>query len=1028
VSNYWHLPFLLSFLLFTIPAQAQTTLLSESFDSDLGVFSAYSVTSDANWRHVKQNGDGVAYINGFQSNETSNDWLISPALDLSSTSFEELTVNVEKNYEGPDLKVKVSTNYSGSGDPTTASWAEERSIGSSGDVSVDLSDYTGNGSVYVAFHYTSDGITGSTVAEYLVDDVEIISTDKTLVRFASGRTLAAEDAGSVDLTVELYGPSQSSGIDVDVLFNNGNSTAGTGDLSYTTQTISFPSSASSGDSKTVTVDLLDNTSADGNKDAEFELENLSTSGSASLSRPDTTTLTIIDDDRTIDQARTALRNGTKEEEVILEGTVTRAHGAFGRIQDESGPTGASGIAIKQTRGAKSTQFRQDVANGTIQAGTQLRVQGTLSHFRGRIWVEGADLSGYTVMGQGTAPAAQEVTLSELQSNGEDYESELIRVSDLSFSSASGALSNATSYDVTDGTATLRFRVQGSNQTTVGGAPIPPGTFTFNDVLGQFNSGGGITDDTGYQLIPVNSSTALIRPTVQFASNSYTVAEDGVSADLTVKLAGPTPSEGLDVDVQFNADNSTADLGTTYDTKTVSFSSSASSGDTKTVTVGVDDNSNADGNRTGEFVLTNLSTPGSTVLGGPETTTLTIVDDDRTIHQARTALRNGNAEEVILEGTVSRAYRDYVRMQDESGPTGASAILVRQTAGSNSTAFEQDVADGNIKPGTELRVQGKLIHFNGLVEVNNSDLTSYTVMMEDGTPPDAQEITLSDLESNGEDYESELVRITGLSFPSASGTFSNNTSYDVVDGTQSSPFVLRVGTQNQTQLGGVSIPSGSFTFNDVVGQFNGGGGVTDDTGYRLTAIRSSTALPVEFASFRASRVNEKVELTWTTTSETGNVGFDVQHRGPAASSWSSLGFVEGAGTTTEPQNYHYETESLTAGTHTFRLQQTDVDGTTSYSREVPIDIRPEAGVSLTGPNPIAPGQTSKLTVQVNTKQTVEVELYDVLGQRVRMIHSGPLTPADPLQARLDVSGLSSNLYFLRVSGETLSEVRKISVVQ
>lgn len=1017
---------LLSAILTTIPAQAQTTLLSESFDTDLGAFSTYSVASDSNWTHVTRSGDGVAYINGFQSNEASNDWLISPALDLSSTSFGELTVNVEKNYEGPDLKVKVSTNYSGSGNPTTASWAEEGSIGSSGDFSVDLSSYTGNGSVYVAFHYTSDGTTVGTVAEYLVDDVEVTSTDKTLVRFASGQTLAAEDSGSVDLTVELYGPSQSSSIDVDVLFNNGNSTAGTSDLSYTTQTISFPNSASSGDSETVTVDILDNNSTDGNKDAEFELQNLDTSGNVSLSRPDTTTLTIVDDDRTIDQARTALRNGTREE-VILEGTVTRAHGAFVWIQDESGPTGASGITIKQVRGAKSTQFQQDVANGTIRAGTKLRVQGMLSQSRGLIWIEGADLSEYTIMGQGTVPAAQEVTLSELQSNGEDYESELIRVSGLSFPSASGTLNNATSYDVTDGTATLRFRVQGSNQTTVGGAPIPPGTFTFNDVLGQFNGGGGITDDTGYQLIPVNSSTALIRHTVQFTSSKYKVAEDGVSADLAVELTGPAPAEGLDVDVQFNADNSTADLGNTYDTKTLSFSSSASSGDTKTVTVGVEDNSTADGNRTGEFALTNLNTSGTTMLADPDTTTLTIVDDDRTIHQARTALRNGNAEEVILEGTVSRAHGAYARMQDQSGPTGASAIVIRQTSGANSADFQQEIADGEIQPGTNLRVQGTLSHFSGLIRVNNGDLRNYTVMSK-GMPPTAQEITLSDLEANGEDYESELVRITGLSFPSASGTFGNTTPYEVVDGTQSSPVTFWVSAENETQLVGTSIPSGTFTFNDVVGQFNAFGEVTDDTGYQLTGINPSTALPVELASFRASRASEKVQLIWRTTSETGNAGFDVQHRGPKVSSWSSLGFVEGAGTTTEAQTYHFETESLSAGTHSFRLQQRDVDGTTTYSREIRVDIRPEAGVTLTGPNPISPGQFSKLTVQVNTKQTVEVELYDVLGQRVRTIHSGPLTPADPLQTRLDVSGLTSSLYFLRISGETMSEVRKISVVK
>ena len=73
-------------------ASAQTSIFSETFDSDLGQFSEYSVASDANWSHsTSDGGDGYVTINGFGANEASDDWLISSALDMSSTTARNST-------------------------------------------------------------------------------------------------------------------------------------------------------------------------------------------------------------------------------------------------------------------------------------------------------------------------------------------------------------------------------------------------------------------------------------------------------------------------------------------------------------------------------------------------------------------------------------------------------------------------------------------------------------------------------------------------------------------------------------------------------------------------------------------------------------------------------------------------------------------------------------------------------------------------------------------------------------------------
>ena len=98
------------------------------------------------------------------------------------------------------------------------------------------------------------------------------------------------------------------------------------------------------------------------------------------------------------------------------------------------------------------------------------------------------------------------------------------------------------------------------------------------------------------------------------------------------------------------------------------------------------------------------------------------------------------------------------------------------------------------------------------------------------------------------------------------------------------------------------------------------------------------LPVELASFEATQSgNRTTTLRWSTASERNNAGFRVQHQGPTAASWSKLGFVEGNGTTTTAQSYRFDAENLSVGTHRFRLQQVDLDGSTTLHDPVTVDL-------------------------------------------------------------------------------------------
>ena len=111
------------------------------------------------------------------SNDACENWLISPSLNLASSSSPNLQFNNAYNYGGPALELLVSTDYSGSGDPNIATWTDlsAQVTWSSGGFawvnsgSVDLSGFL-SAAVYIAFKYTGSNSDGST---WELDDIII---------------------------------------------------------------------------------------------------------------------------------------------------------------------------------------------------------------------------------------------------------------------------------------------------------------------------------------------------------------------------------------------------------------------------------------------------------------------------------------------------------------------------------------------------------------------------------------------------------------------------------------------------------------------------------------------------------------------------------------------------------------------------------------------------------------------------------------------------------------------------------------
>ena len=181
---------------------------------------------------------------------------------------------------------------------------------------------------------------------------------------------------------------------------------------------------------------------------------------------------------------------------------------------------------------------------------------------------------------------------------------------------------------------------------------------------------------------------------------------------------------------------------------------------------------------------------------------------------------------------------------------------------------------------------------------------------------------------------------------------------------------------------------SYTVAYSFGSIDGFDGLL--VGAKINGISYGTLypLPVELLSFSSSVVDNDITLSWTTATETNNSGFEIQRLKDSKieklDEWKNVDFVNGNGTTTEPQTYSFKDENLSAGKYQYRLKQIDFDGTFEYSNTVETEILPPAKFSLEQnfPNPFNP--STSIQYAIANRQFVTLKIFNTLGQEVETL--------------------------------------------
>ncbi len=411
-----------------------------------------------------------------------------------------------------------------------------------------------------------------------------------------------------------------------------------------------------------------------------------------------------------------LRNGTIGNTYLLTGEVWLTYQQSFRgqkyIQDAT-----AGILIDDDAGIITTVYQ--IGDG-IQG-----ISGTLGEYDGMMQFV-PDTDPGDPVSSGNFPTPQVVTLDELFTNFEDYESELVQVNDITFTDGGGTFDNGQIYPISDASkADANFRSTFWYVDYIG-TTIPDIAL---DIVGLPNA----YDNENY-ITSRNLNDFLLGNIV---ATPYFEPEGGQYENpVMVEILCDTD----DAEIYYTTD------GTDPDQSSTLFIDPFEISETTTVKAraykeGFD----------------------PSLIG---TAQYYFAETVATLAELRAGVI-GNT--YTLDGevwiTFMQSYRNQKFVQDET-----AAILIDDNDG----ILNSDLEIGDGITG----LSGVLDEYNGMLQfVPDADPGDPT---SSGNFPEPQLVTINELFANFEDYEAELVKIESATFADAGGTFSTGTVYPISD--------------------------------------------------------------------------------------------------------------------------------------------------------------------------------------------------------------------------------------------------------
>ncbi len=197
---------------------------------------------------------------------------------------------------------------------------------------------------------------------------------------------------------------------------------------------------------------------------------------------------------------------------------------------------------------------------------------------------------------------------------------------------------------------------------------------------------------------------------------------------------------------------------------------------------------------------------------------------------------------------------------------------------------------------------------------------------------------------------------------------------------------------------------------VVWTYNRGGEIVRAWRYAPDYPGILALLPVEFTTFTASVIDEKVVLNWTTATETNNSHFEIERKS-GDEDFKVIGKVNGNGTSAIPTNYIYTDELITTSNIQYRLKQVDFDGSFSFSNILTLndgEVLSNFSLSQNYPNPFNPSTQIKFTT--GKAGWTDLKVYNSLGQQVATLFGENVIAGKNYSCTFNASSLPSGIYY------------------
>jgi len=211
-------------------------------------------------------------------------------------------------------------------------------------------------------------------------------------------------------------------------------------------------------------------------------------------------------------------------------------------------------------------------------------------------------------------------------------------------------------------------------------------------------------------------------------------------------------------------------------------------------------------------------------------------------------------------------------------------------------------------------------------------------------------------------------------------------------------------------------------------------ISDDTGgdagvldsVQLHFATTENILPVELISFDFKLADGGINLSWVTSSELNNKGFELQKFNK--NKWEVVSFIEGRGTTAGKNYYSFLDKKVTSGNiYQYRLKQINFDGTFQFSKTIEVNYLTELSYHLyqNYPNPFNP--VTSISFSLPEEGRVKLTVHNLIGETVAIILDKKMEKGI-YSFSFDASSLTSGIYFYRLEVNDFVSTKKMILLR